>query len=183
MNMIARHGAGGGPGAFGRPGRLAQQKTVWRYAHVGAEGESQTRYAAELAKLVRRRRRPHRDPRVPRLAARKPRARWSTACASARCRWRITISPRSTASTRTWRCSTRRSRSAIPSTRCGRPREATSPVMQEINKQAGGKGRRAHRRQFLSRRAPAHRALSGEVAEGHGRARSSAPCRSRCGIR
>ena len=31
---------------------MAQQKTVWRYAHVGAEGESQTRYAAELAKLV-----------------------------------------------------------------------------------------------------------------------------------
>jgi tripartite ATP-independent transporter DctP family solute receptor len=31
---------------------LAQQKIVLRYAHVGAEGESQTRYAAELAKLV-----------------------------------------------------------------------------------------------------------------------------------
>jgi len=31
---------------------LAQQKTTLRYAHVGAEGESQTRYAAELAKLV-----------------------------------------------------------------------------------------------------------------------------------
>ena len=34
------------------PAAFAQQKTVWRYAHVGAEGESQTRYAAELAKLV-----------------------------------------------------------------------------------------------------------------------------------
>jgi TRAP-type C4-dicarboxylate transport system substrate-binding protein len=31
---------------------LAQSKLVLRYAHVGAEGESQTRYAAELAKLV-----------------------------------------------------------------------------------------------------------------------------------
>ena len=31
---------------------FAQQKTTLRYAHVGAEGESQTRYAAELAKLV-----------------------------------------------------------------------------------------------------------------------------------
>jgi tripartite ATP-independent transporter DctP family solute receptor len=31
---------------------LAQQKITLRYAHVGAEGESQTRYAAELAKLV-----------------------------------------------------------------------------------------------------------------------------------
>jgi tripartite ATP-independent transporter DctP family solute receptor len=31
---------------------LAQQKVTLRYAHVGAEGESQTRYAAELAKLV-----------------------------------------------------------------------------------------------------------------------------------
>jgi tripartite ATP-independent transporter DctP family solute receptor len=31
---------------------LAQQKTTLRYAHVGADGESQTRYAAELAKLV-----------------------------------------------------------------------------------------------------------------------------------
>lgn len=30
----------------------AQQKIVMRYAHVGAEGETQTRYAAELAKLV-----------------------------------------------------------------------------------------------------------------------------------
>jgi tripartite ATP-independent transporter DctP family solute receptor len=32
---------------------LAQDKTVLRYAHVGAEGESQTRYAAELAELVK----------------------------------------------------------------------------------------------------------------------------------
>ena len=31
---------------------LAQQKITLRYAHVGAEGEGQTRYAAELAKLV-----------------------------------------------------------------------------------------------------------------------------------
>src|SRR5688572_8335913 len=31
---------------------LAQQKVTLRYAHVGAEGESQTRYAAELAKLI-----------------------------------------------------------------------------------------------------------------------------------
>ena len=31
---------------------LAQQKITLRYAHVGAEGESQTRYATELAKLV-----------------------------------------------------------------------------------------------------------------------------------
>jgi tripartite ATP-independent transporter DctP family solute receptor len=31
---------------------FAQQKVTLRYAHVGAEGESQTRYAAELAKLV-----------------------------------------------------------------------------------------------------------------------------------
>ena len=31
---------------------FAQQKITLRYAHVGAEGESQTRYAAELAKLV-----------------------------------------------------------------------------------------------------------------------------------
>jgi tripartite ATP-independent transporter DctP family solute receptor len=31
---------------------FAQNKLVLRYAHVGAEGESQTRYAAELAKLV-----------------------------------------------------------------------------------------------------------------------------------
>ncbi len=30
----------------------AQQKITLRYAHVGAEGETQTRYAAELAKLV-----------------------------------------------------------------------------------------------------------------------------------
>jgi tripartite ATP-independent transporter DctP family solute receptor len=30
----------------------AQQKVTLRYAHVGAEGESQTRYATELAKLV-----------------------------------------------------------------------------------------------------------------------------------
>jgi TRAP-type C4-dicarboxylate transport system substrate-binding protein len=30
----------------------APQKVTLRYAHVGAEGESQTRYAAELAKLV-----------------------------------------------------------------------------------------------------------------------------------
>lgn len=32
---------------------VAQDRTVLRYAHVGAEGESQTRYAAELAELVR----------------------------------------------------------------------------------------------------------------------------------
>lgn len=32
---------------------LAQDKTVLRYAHVGAEGESQTRYATELAELVK----------------------------------------------------------------------------------------------------------------------------------
>jgi tripartite ATP-independent transporter DctP family solute receptor len=31
---------------------IAQQKTVWRFAHVGAEGELQTRYSAELAKLI-----------------------------------------------------------------------------------------------------------------------------------
>jgi len=31
---------------------IAQQKVTLRYAHVGAEGEGQTRYAAELAKLV-----------------------------------------------------------------------------------------------------------------------------------
>ena len=31
---------------------FAQQKITLRYAHVGAEGESQTRYATELAKLV-----------------------------------------------------------------------------------------------------------------------------------
>jgi tripartite ATP-independent transporter DctP family solute receptor len=31
---------------------LAQQKITLRYAHVGAEGEGQTRYATELAKLV-----------------------------------------------------------------------------------------------------------------------------------
>ncbi|MDO8878201.1 MAG: TRAP transporter substrate-binding protein [Pseudolabrys sp.] len=30
----------------------AQQKITLRYAHVGAEGETQTRYAAELAKLI-----------------------------------------------------------------------------------------------------------------------------------
>ncbi|PWB62794.1 MAG: TRAP transporter substrate-binding protein DctP [Bradyrhizobiaceae bacterium] len=34
---------------------FAQQKITLRYAHVGAEGESQTRYAAELAKLVNER--------------------------------------------------------------------------------------------------------------------------------
>ncbi len=34
---------------------LAQDKVVLRYAHVGAEGEGQTRYAAELAKLVKER--------------------------------------------------------------------------------------------------------------------------------
>ena len=33
----------------------AQDKIVLRYAHVGAEGEGQTRYAAELAKLVKER--------------------------------------------------------------------------------------------------------------------------------
>jgi TRAP-type C4-dicarboxylate transport system substrate-binding protein len=38
--------------AFAVPA-YAQQKTVWRYAHVGAEGESQTRYATELAELVK----------------------------------------------------------------------------------------------------------------------------------
>lgn len=32
---------------------LAGAQTVLRYAHVGAEGESQTRYAAELAELVK----------------------------------------------------------------------------------------------------------------------------------
>ncbi|TCT10546.1 tripartite ATP-independent transporter DctP family solute receptor [Tepidamorphus gemmatus] len=32
---------------------LAAAQTVLRYAHVGAEGESQTRYAAELAELVK----------------------------------------------------------------------------------------------------------------------------------
>jgi tripartite ATP-independent transporter DctP family solute receptor len=31
---------------------LAQQKVTLRYAHVGAEGESQTRYATELAKCI-----------------------------------------------------------------------------------------------------------------------------------
>ncbi len=32
---------------------IAQAQTVLRYAHVGAEGESQTRYATELAELIK----------------------------------------------------------------------------------------------------------------------------------
>ncbi len=38
--------------AIAAPG-FASAETVLRYAHVGAEGESQTRYAAELAELVK----------------------------------------------------------------------------------------------------------------------------------
>ena len=52
MSMIVRLAAVTAALVLAAPAALAQQKTVWRYAHVGAEGESQTRYAAELAKLV-----------------------------------------------------------------------------------------------------------------------------------
>ncbi|MGH6922575.1 MAG: TRAP transporter substrate-binding protein [Propylenella sp.] len=38
-------------GALTVPG-YAQQEIVWRFAHVGAEGELQTRYSSELAKLI-----------------------------------------------------------------------------------------------------------------------------------
>jgi tripartite ATP-independent transporter DctP family solute receptor len=52
MSMIARTAALVAALVLAAPAAMAQQKTVWRYAHVGAEGESQTRYAAELARLV-----------------------------------------------------------------------------------------------------------------------------------
>ena len=52
MSMIARTAALVAALVLDAPAAMAQQKTVWRYAHVGAEGESQTRYAAELARLV-----------------------------------------------------------------------------------------------------------------------------------
>lgn len=52
MSMIARAAALVAALVVAVPAAQAQQKVVWRYAHVGAEGESQTRYAAELAKLV-----------------------------------------------------------------------------------------------------------------------------------
>ena len=57
MSMIARATALLAALVLAAPAAYAQQKTIWRYAHVGAEGESQTRYAAELAKLVKPRRR------------------------------------------------------------------------------------------------------------------------------
>ena len=56
MSMIARATALVAALVLAAPAAFAQQKTVWRYAHVGAEGESQTRYATELAELVEARR-------------------------------------------------------------------------------------------------------------------------------
>ena len=53
MSMIARATALVAALVLTAPAAFAQQKTIWRYAHVGAEGESQTRYAAELAELVK----------------------------------------------------------------------------------------------------------------------------------
>jgi tripartite ATP-independent transporter DctP family solute receptor len=52
MSMLARATALVAAMLLAAPA-VAQQKVVWRYAHVGAEGETQTRYAEELSKLVR----------------------------------------------------------------------------------------------------------------------------------
>ena len=48
---------------------------------------------------------------------------------------------------------------------------------------AGREGQHAHRRQLLPGHAPAHVEGEGALAEGHGRARSTAACRSSCGRR
>ena len=183
MSMIVRFAAaGGGPGA-GRPGRLGPTedrlalRPCGRGRRVADALCRRTRQAGEREDA-----RPRRDPRVSRLAARKPerdgRQRAHRLGADGASRFLLARSLRQ------GRGGVQRA-VRVPQSRARDARDRGSDLAGAAGDQPapGREGRRAHRRQLLSRRAPAHRALSGEVAEGHGRARNSAPCRWRCGIR
>jgi TRAP-type C4-dicarboxylate transport system substrate-binding protein len=85
--------AAGATTAFPLVPREARAATL-RYAHVGAPGDVQTRFADELAALARQKSNGRTDIRVFATASLAASRRWSTACRPARSRWRITTSRR-----------------------------------------------------------------------------------------